>query len=332
MRDAISSDVNHFRVHWDLTPWRILVGRQQNAQPPLKLTAAAPLVLPLGLKDEHLVHAAATPSPLSGRNSDAPVSPSMTPPGFAPGPPDARPDAAKNPSSTGEYRLEVVGKRSGKAGGLTIQFPLPSGGQLSVPVTIEDRGELHVLISVYTDHVSADLGFNHPIDMSKPLEPPGGSPTPGSLTLSTDGSFIIDSVRVKPVVEGSPPDAAGGVELAAATAQPALGVADLFPVGSTWSGTMHRQLGDPMDLRAAVKRATGNVMVLEMHRGGAAETWKFTVNGNQLTLTELISGRKEAKIIDSSGTVADGQITLSTHFVWPGSNGQNATLTLTKDK
>jgi len=100
----------------------------------------------------------------------------------------------------GEYRLDIRAKRSGEAGTLTVEVPLVDGKRLAIPALVGKDGNVRVLVTVREGFVGADLGVQRPVELSKAAS--GASTT---MDLRAEGgSFSVESVRVKAVVQGVP--------------------------------------------------------------------------------------------------------------------------------
>jgi len=152
-----------------------------------------------------------------------------------------KPDAERTLSSEGPeltveatlpegYRVEVTAKRNGDAGWLIVGVPLGHGERLPVSSLADKDGIIHLLLSVRTDGISADLGAARPVELSKAVAGKG-------LTLrSQDGPILIESIRLKPILTGGP-EAVAAKQKPDPKSKPKLDDPnDRYVAGKTWRG------------------------------------------------------------------------------------------------
>lgn len=216
----------------------------------------------------------------------------------------------------GEYRLEIKAKRGGDAGALFVSFPLTDGKRLELPVVIGDKGDIRVLVTVRKGQVIGNLGVTRPIDMSNAV-----SGDASAIVLRADGgAFTVDSVRVKPVVEGKPPEVQ---EQAKKSSEKGRDNEDPLPLGLTGEGDCFHHATADSTMRATVKvdRRDGNVVELSIVLAGTGESFlvRCILNGSNLSVTNAQQTRAPAghapfvttKTEGGTGSIRNGVLNLN---------------------
>jgi hypothetical protein len=194
---------------------------------------------------------------------------------------------------SGAYRLEVVAHRAAESNGTpTIELPLVDGRRVRVSA-LPDGPNVRVLLTVGTEVVSADLGVARPIDLTNAQKSGTGSHAAKAIVLSAEsGPIVVDSVRVKPVVEGKPPEVVVQPPLAdkapARGQQPAAANASI-PKGSVWRGTVDPRGMQGFNVAMKVTKSTPTELIMHGDWPGAGGMeLTFAVSGTNLALTGVM--------------------------------------------
>ncbi|MBL8764740.1 MAG: hypothetical protein JNM07_10775 [Phycisphaerae bacterium] len=220
-----------------------------------------------------------------------------------------------------EYRIEVTAKRKSDAGSLMLELPLANDSRVAVPALIGDKGDIRMLLTVREGAVSADLGAPRPIDMKSKT-----SGDDSRITLrGKDGTFAVESVRVKPIVNGAPPS---GVQDPARTPRhngtegPRDDPAAHLIQASKWSGrrtisgnnqaqestvTVTRRDGDTVVLRAPSWEGTGTLFLTLRLNGSSVSVDGIRYEGS---LGRSFTG------VTGSGTVSGDSLKFSCSFLF----------------
>ncbi len=206
-----------------------------------------------------------------------------------------------NVEGRGAYRLEIVAKRVAGGGTLVITLPLPDGRRCTAHATgaVDD---VRLLLSVRDELISADLGVTRPIAAAV-----GGEESPRSIALAArDGAFHVTSLRIKPILDAEPEQAANPDDKAAprreapAKPDPAAGLTK----GSTWSGKrIAAGFGEIRVTATVVKRSDNDVEIKTPTVDGVGSVfWVLKVKGDRLHLTGMrYSGNRSRSYADVSG-------------------------------
>ena len=247
---------------------------------------------------------------------------------------DSKPFAVET-GLTGEFRLELKARKTSDEGDLTIELPTADSKRLTLPVAAGDKGEIRLLMTVVRPKPISDLGTN------RPLGPDAlATETTKALVLRAKrGTLVIDSIRVKPVVEGRPPeskDVAKKAPQAERAPRGASGPANLLPPNSKWGGTFHNRVGGH-DAEATVQSQSGSNVVIRVSVGDyGTRDWDFTVSGNNLVLNEcrIVHTKfgNEIKNIKVSGSIQEGKLSVSGSWIYQGggAGGESISLDLTR--
>ncbi|MBX3357124.1 MAG: hypothetical protein KF745_01720 [Phycisphaeraceae bacterium] len=173
--------------------------------------------------------------------------------------------------SEGEYRVDVHGTCRGKGCVVLLDIPLADGRRLRLPSLPIDDGPVRLLLSVREDHVSADLGFARPVDLSTA----SNHETKGIEVSAANGAVVIESVRVKPIVAGSPPEPMDPAKRPADSRQP--DNADPLPLNASGSGNLYNHNSqNPVNAQVTVIERDGSTVVLRVVRPGTGETFRVS--------------------------------------------------------
>ncbi|MBC7771452.1 MAG: hypothetical protein H7210_03040, partial [Pyrinomonadaceae bacterium] len=187
-----------------------------------------------------------------------------------------------NPGLKDQYRLDVKARRTGGAGILSIEFPLAGGKRLTIPAVACSNDDIRVFLTVRDGVVTLDAGVRTPAELGNAAEK-----QEHTLTLRSDGGgMIIESVYVKPIVDGKPPIVADQGRRPVnrkVVPQPA---SNVLQAGDALRGESHRNGDHSSPLVGKIKSISDKKLVLVTKRFKAAGHihWKFSREGNALTL------------------------------------------------
>jgi len=229
----------------------------------------------------------------------------------------------------GEYRLEIRAKRSGEAGTLTVEVPLLDGKRLAIPALVGKDGNVRVLVTVREGFVGADLGVQRPVELSKAAS--GASTT---MSLRTEGgSFAVESVMVKAVVQGAPEatqDLARKPKDAPNQNDKPKDLLDYLPVGTKLDGRRTGTAGNPgfISIAGKVTENNGKRVVIRINDNNST-IWDYTweLRGTaRVELTGLVpvESRTLRTGPSGSGTVSDSGLSSSYEFKWSAGGTKNA--------
>lgn len=232
------------------------------------------------------------------------------------------------------YAIDIRAKRAGTSGSLIVDVPLPDGKILEVPAHASSAGEVRFLGLVRDGKCFVSHGASRPIDLAKSRNGEGGE-----LKLRADGGpLIIESVRIKPIVDGEPPEQQGVVKPPGKDKAPPQSAAGLMPKGSVWRGQVRHSTRGTFDTRLEVVNVTDNSIVTHCSWVGEVKLeFVFSYTGKKLR----VSGVRELSKTGGTRAGADGtgsvsERSLNTSFSWrvSGGNLQNqsisGTMSLTK--
>ncbi len=208
----------------------------------------------------------------------------------------------------GEYRLEIKAKRNAKDGTLEIQFPLANGKELKLPAMVDSDGNLSVLLTLSEKLVSPELGIgDRPIKTAKATS--GGA---GKVAFyPKGGSFVLESLRVKPVVKGSAKEGIAKVE-----------AKDPWTKGSKWVGHDDRTKWEIVVFErkddTVTLKVTDNTD-WEFKTKGTVQGERFVPISDGVEQTSGVRGHRRdlRKIMGQAGMV-DGVFAVDFEITWDG--------------
>ncbi len=132
-----------------------------------------------------------------------------------------------------EYRLDVTASRLNGSGVLSIEMSLPGVGKAILFPIADSNGKYRVLLTVRSETVSLDLGVERPAKVDT-----GSVGEARAVILKAEGgSFTIEKVHLKPVIEGQPPSIEARVNRPTERApEERRGPENPFQTGRKWSG------------------------------------------------------------------------------------------------
>ena len=229
----------------------------------------------------------------------------------------------------GEYRFEIRAKGSGEAGTLTVEVPLLDGKRLAIPALVGKDGNVRVLVTVREGFIGADLGVQRPVDLSKAAS--GASTT---MDLRAEGgSFSVESVRVKAVVQGAregTQDLARKPKDAPNQNDKPKDLLDYLPVGTKLDGRRTGTSGNPgfISITGEVTENNGKRVVIRINDNNST-IWDYAweLRGTaRVELTGLVA--EESTTLrtgpSGSGTVSDSGLSSSYEFKWSAGGIKNA--------
>ena len=169
------------------------------------------------------------------------------------------------------YRVEVEARQVEPASELVFGLPMGDGSVIERRATARGDGKIRVLASVRGVDPSFEMGIPR-------VQPPAGfdGAIAGALAMRAQGgAVVVESVRVKPMIEGRPerfeasarPERFVPAKPAAPKQAPAAPVADPFQVGFKWRGEWRcvwaLHLG-PIVCDIIVRKREGDRVVLEI--------------------------------------------------------------------
>ena len=223
-------------------------------------------------------------------------------------------------SEKGEYRFEIRAKRSGEAGTLTVEVPLVDGKRLAIPALVGKDGNVRVLVTVREGFIGADLGVQRPVELSKAAS--GASTT---MDLRAEGgSFSVESVRVKAVVQGVPA-ATQDVAKKGPEKRPESKVfrfTDHWAQGAKLSGDRVHGQGKPWDMSGTTVKEIGasRIVLNSPDEGGGGNfrrDWVLDVSGGRIVVAAIRvkgPGSSSFQEVSGSGTITENTISFTYRY------------------
>lgn len=219
-----------------------------------------------------------------------------------------------------EYRIEIRAKRVGDLGAMSVELPFGEGKRIAIPTLANDKGEFRVLLTVRSDHISADLGVQRPIDLAATVR----SDARIIAMRASKGDVVVESVRVKPVVAGEPASHSdANTSGTSGSSRDRVVASDLMPVGSVWRGSVRHNTHDDFDTRFEVKSVSGDRIIMSGSWIGRVKLeFGFKFDGTRLHLDSV---REESNTggtrtqVSGSGEVSENG--MATSYRWRVSGG-----------
>lgn len=241
---------------------------------------------------------------------------------------------AVKPDTDGEYRLEIVGDLHDAAGRIEVEVPLvdedkrltivsaPRTGKVGAEENRSGTRELKVLLSVYEGLISADVGVERPIDL--------GNAQVGTsrdiIVRAVGGPATIKSIRLKPVVEGTPESVVKKTRTPTTPAPVQAPRPNPFVVNAEWRGDW-----DGGECTVKVVERNGNFAAIRVERGNGA-WWRIEgrVDGNQVIVTDIKRTRNPGRagsilVKNGRGTVSvrNGKLSIFCNARFDGGGARN---------
>lgn len=335
LSEALSAEAQSAASHRDLAPW----GEELlDAQAERALTSGGKdvrVLVKLPEDSEYRLQVVATLTRRGargdgGRGEVLPVAEHKgAPEGGEPAPAPDAPDAPP------EKDAPEIGAR----GVMTVEFPLFGGTRLTVPVDAGKDGKVRAIFTVRHDTVSADLGVTRPIDVGTAKQ---GAERMVVLRAVT-GDVSLESVRVKPVIEGAPPEDKARPTAPAKrekSGAPPAGPVDTLQRGDKLTGIRADRHNNRPLWEAEIESLSDTSLVLVGRRTGNSGTrfrFEFQRNGDSLTLTKMTCLGASIRYDQESGkgTIKEDKITFKANYVILNNKGggaqENDTYTLKKE-
>jgi hypothetical protein len=253
-----------------------------------------------------------------------------------------------------EYRIEIRGSQdvastpgqgqaAEKIASLVVDLPLAASEgkkrkRIALPAQEGRDGEYRVMLTVRNDFVGCDRGVARPVSLTDAVE--DTSPEPMQLILTAHGgtsSVEIDSVVVKPVVEGKPEfeQVVGNKEREQRRKEPQ---PERLNWAGHWTGQFDNAQPGQYDATATAKGSNKEVTFTVKTTLGDRR-WSFRIRDNQLELVDMeaagrTTGNKLTNFETISSSVQDGKISWT--GTWTFSRGsdpgvrERVALTLTR--
>jgi hypothetical protein len=218
-----------------------------------------------------------------------------------------------------EYRVHITARRTGDAGELNIQLPLPENQFISLPAQARKDGTFDIFLTVRKDSIGGDAGVFWPID----YQPATGGTKNALFLFVTKGPVQIDKIEMKPVLAGSPPEKVVPVVSTPAkrTTTPRRQVTDLR---GNWSGRQYYQRADPTPVEATTRSQDGKRLELKVKYGNSVWFWTFKIDGTSATLISVDPQNNNqgtiSNIGNKSGSMIDGKLSWRGSWDWMPAN------------
>lgn len=187
------------------------------------------------------------------------------------------------PVAPGEsYRMHIRARALADDANLRVGLPIRESSTHIVPARAQDHGEYLIILTVRGDRIAPDLGAPRPLTPT-PIEDSRGD----AIVIYADGAPIfIDSVRIKPLVEGAPPKL-DQLANKPAKDEPDAGRKMRFERGMHGTGKcihrFNRVNTDPVTV--SVERVEGTEIILRATITGTGESFLLTCAVTEKDLT-----------------------------------------------
>lgn len=223
--------------------------------------------------------------------------------------------------SQGEFRLDVRARRVGEAGELFIECAATEAERVMVPVLVEKDGRARAMLTVQDARVVGDLGVPRGAEFQR-VKGEGGA---GVALRAEGGVFVVESVRIKPIIRGVPASVDAGEDDIAPVKprdQPRTLKApatELLPPGSKWSGTLYGQSAGSRVANVTVLKNDGTSVRLAVVDKFGTAWWELRVEGRSFTVLQILPksrGMSLIKNITGRGTIQGGKLRWDGKWTW----------------
>lgn len=231
-----------------------------------------------------------------------------------------------------EYRLEIVARAQGEPGKLRIGVPLGVGKKAELEASADAQGSYRVFLTASRDEVCAELGVSRSITIGQ--APSGQDARSVSIRAGKGERIRIDSLRVKNVVKGEPPQTSKDTAKGKKQNTPKADPAESITAGSVWTGTRitgdGKNHGEPA---VTVESRSGDEFVLVTERLDGHGKWVRTVRigpGGTLTPVAVVNRGPvltNVSVDGGEGKVSGRELRLTTRGRWSGGDTKNAVFT-----
>jgi hypothetical protein len=131
----------------------------------------------------------------------------------------------------------------------------------------------------------------------------------------------VEAVRVKPLINGSPPVLQAQSEGGEA---PGNDPTRLLPKGSEWSGKLFSRIAGERVATVMVTEQDGHTAILSLVDEFGTWNWYLVMDGSSFVVTEILpktGGMAQIKMIRGSGSIKDGRLRWDGTWFWQEPSG-----------